>query len=231
MGGGAAFFDLDRTLIRKSSALALAGAFQRRGVIRRRHLAKAAAWQIVFAARGLSAEATGRAVEGGTKLLRGFPVVEMRALLAEAMEPSLKPLVYPAALELVERHRARAEPSYVVSAALQEIVETIADELGLDGAIGSVGEIADGRYTGRCLRACHGDGKAEAVREFAQQAGLDLAASTAYSDGISDLPLLEAVGRPVAVNPDRELRKLALARGWDVVDFRRRRTPVAAGAA
>jgi HAD superfamily hydrolase (TIGR01490 family) len=231
MTRGAAFFDLDRTLIRKSSALALAGAFRRRGLIDRRAVAKAAAWQAVFALRGLSAEGTSRAVEGGVALLRDFGVTEMRELVAESMDRSLKPLVYPTALELVAAHRRRGERSYVVSAALQEIVEAIAQELGLDGAIGSIGEVIDGRYTGRCLRACHGPGKAAAVVDFAAANGIDLGASAAYSDGYSDLPLLEAVGRPVAVNPDRDLRKLALVRGWEILDFRRRRLPVAVGAA
>jgi HAD superfamily hydrolase (TIGR01490 family) len=215
----AAFFDLDRTLIRRSSALALAGSFRAHGVIGRGQLAKAAAWQLLFAARGAGAETVRRAAEDGLMILRGFAVEDLRTLVAGAMEPVLKPLVYREPLDLVAHHRARGEPVYIVSATLQEIVEELARELEFDGAIGSVCEVEDGVYTGRALRPAHGEGKAAAVRELAAREGLDLAASTAYSDSHTDLPFLEAVGKPVAVNPDRELRRLATERGWPVLDF------------
>jgi HAD superfamily hydrolase (TIGR01490 family) len=211
----AAFFDLDRTLLRRSSALALAGSFRERGLISRRQLAKAAAWQLLFVLRGASHEAVRRAAEDGLVLLRGFTPAEMRDLVAEAMEPVLQPLVYAEPLHLVEQHRERGEPVYIVSATLQEIVEGIAEELGFDGALGTVCEVRDGVYTGRALRALHAENKAECVREL----GYDLAASTAYSDSHTDLPLLEAVGNPVAVNPDRALRRVAAERGWPVLEF------------
>jgi HAD superfamily hydrolase (TIGR01490 family) len=215
----AAFFDLDRTLLRRSSALALAGSFRERGVIGRGQLAKAAAWQLLFAARGAGAEAVRKASEDGMMILKGFRVDELRDLVAGAMEPVLKPLVYLDPLELVERHRERNEPVYIVSATLQEIVEELARELGFDGAVGSTCEIVDGVYTGRSLRACHAEGKAAAVRELAEREGLDLSASAAYSDSHTDLPFLEAVGNPVAVNPDRELQRIADERGWPVLQF------------
>jgi HAD superfamily hydrolase (TIGR01490 family) len=135
------------------------------------------------------------------------------------METVLRPLVYDEPLELVESHRARGERVYIVSATLQEIVQHIADDLGFDGAIGSTCEIVDGAYTGRTLRAAHGEGKATALRELAAAEGFDLAASTAYSDSYSDVPFLEAVGHPVAANPDGKLRRIAAERGWPVVDF------------
>jgi HAD superfamily hydrolase (TIGR01490 family) len=216
---GAAFFDLDRTLIRRSSALALAGSFRDRGVISRGQLARAALWQILFVARGANTEAVRRVAEDGMAVLKGFPVREMQELVAEAMEPVLKPLVYAEPLALVRRHRERGEPVFIVSAALQEIVDALAEELDFDGAIGSSGEVEDGVFTGRVLRACHHEGKAEALDELAARDGIDLAASTAYSDSHSDLPFLEAVGNPVAVNPDRELRRIAIARGWPVLEF------------
>lgn len=215
----AAFFDLDRTLLRRSSALALAGSFRERGVIGRGQLAKAAAWQLLFVARGASAETVRRASEDGLMILKGFAVDDLRSLVAEAMEPVLKPLVYRDPLQLVDRHRARGEPVYIVSATLQEIVEELARELGFDGALGSVCEIVDGVYTGRALRPCHGEAKAAAVRELAAREGLDLAGSTAYSDSHGDRAFLEAVGHPVAVNPDRDLRRLAEERGWPVLAF------------
>jgi HAD superfamily hydrolase (TIGR01490 family) len=218
----AAFFDLDRTLIRRSSALALAGPLRRRGVITRRRLLASAFWQLVFTARGVGPERVRAAAEDGMKLLAGFPVEEMRRVVGDAMEPVLRPLVYAEPLRLLERHRERGERTYVVSATLQEIVEHIAEDLGFDGAIGSTCEIAGGVYTGRSLRAVHGEEKAAAVRELAAADGLDLAASTAYSDSASDLPFLEAVGHPVAVNPDAALRRIAVARDWPVLRFAER---------
>ncbi|HSO02688.1 MAG TPA: HAD-IB family hydrolase [Gaiellaceae bacterium] len=219
MSAAAAFFDLDRTLLRRSSALALAGSFRDHGVIGRGQLAKAAAWQLLFAARGAGAETVRKAAEEGLMVLKGFAVDDLRRLVATAMEPVLKPLVYQEPLHLLARHRERGEPVYIVSATLQEIVEEVAAELGFDGAIGSTCEIVDGVYTGHSLRACHGAGKAAAIRELAAREGFDLAASTAYSDSHTDLPFLEAVGNPVVVNPDRELRRIAAERGWPVLAF------------
>ncbi|MDQ3161221.1 MAG: haloacid dehalogenase-like hydrolase, partial [Actinomycetota bacterium] len=137
----AAFFDLDRTLLRRSSALALAGSFRERGLIGRGQLAKAAAWQLLFAARGASAETVRKASEDGMMILNGFRVSELQELVADAMEPVLKPLVYRDPLQLVQHHRDRDEPVYIVSATLQEIVDELARELGFDGALGTTCEI------------------------------------------------------------------------------------------
>jgi HAD superfamily hydrolase (TIGR01490 family) len=215
----AAFFDLDRTLIKRSSVLALAGSFRKRGLISRLDLAKSAFWQLLFVLRGASAERVRRAAEDGMKMLDGFSVADMESLVGDAMETVLRPLVYAEPLNLVERHRARGEKVYIVSATLQEIVQHIADDLGFDGAVGSTCEIVDGVYTGRTLRAAHGEGKRTAVRELAVAEGLDLGTSTAYSDSYSDVPFLETVGHPFAANPDRKLRRIAQERGWPVVQF------------
>jgi HAD superfamily hydrolase (TIGR01490 family) len=217
----AAFFDLDRTLLRRSSALALAPAFRRRGIISRRQMIKAAAWQVLFVMRGASHEAVRAAAEDGLLLLEGRTPQEMRELVAESLETVLRPLVYAESLQLVERHRRRCEPVYIVSATLQEIVEGIADDLGFDGALGTVCEVVDGRYTGKAIRALHAQAKASCVRSLAADMGWDLAVSTAYSDSHTDLPFLEAVGRPVAVNPDRALRRIATERGWPIMEFGR----------
>jgi HAD superfamily hydrolase (TIGR01490 family) len=214
----AAFFDLDRTLLRRSSALALAPAFRTRGIISRRQLVEAAAWQLLFVLRGASHEAVRRAAEDGLLILRGHTPEEMRTLVADSMETVLRPLVYAESLDLVERHRRRGEPVYIVSATLQEIVQAIADDLGFDGALGTVCEVVDGTYTGKAIRALHAENKARCIREL----DYDLAASTAYSDSHTDLPFLEAVGNPVAVNPDRALRRIAAERGWPMLEFRRR---------
>jgi HAD superfamily hydrolase (TIGR01490 family) len=219
MAEGAAFFDLDRTLLRRSSALALAGPFRRHGLISRRQLAKAAAWQLLFVLRGASHEAVRRGAEDALIVLRGFTPAELRALVADAMEPILRPLVYAEPLQLVEEHRTRGERVYIVSATLQEIVDAIARDLGFDGALGTQCEIVDGAYTGRAVRALHAENKAACVRDLAAAQDFDLSRCTAYSDSHTDLPFLETVGHPVAVNPDRALRRIAAARGWPVLEF------------
>jgi HAD superfamily hydrolase (TIGR01490 family) len=212
----AAFFDLDRTLLRRSSALALAPAFRRRGIISRRMMVEAAAWQVLFMLRGASHEAVRRAAEDGLLLLRGHTPEEMRELVGESLETVLRPLVYAESLDLVDRHRRRGEPVYIVSATLQEIVQAIADDLGFDGALGTICEVVDGTYTGKAIRALHAQAKADCIRSL----DFDLDASTAYSDSHTDLPFLEAVGNPVAVNPDRKLRRIATKRGWPIQEFR-----------
>ena len=218
----AAFFDLDRTLLRRSSALALAGSFRERGLISRWQMLRAAGWQLLFVARGASHEAVRRGAEDGLRVLAGYTPDELRELVAEAMEPVLRPLVYAEPLRLVEEHHERGERVFIVSATLQEIVDAIAEDLGFDGALGTICEVRDGRYTGRALRALHAEAKAEVLREVAQDEGFDLAECTAYSDSHTDLPFLEAVGHPVAVNPDRALRKIADERSWPLLEFKMR---------
>ncbi len=218
----AAFFDLDRTLLRRSSALALAGSFRRRGLISRTQMLKAAGWQLLFVARGASHEAVRAAAEDGLRILDGYPVADMQELVSQALEPVLRPLVYAEPLHLVEQHRERGEEVWIVSATLQEIVDVIAGDLGFDGALGTVCEVVDGRYTGKAVRSLHAENKAACVRELAEARGFSLPDSTAYSDSHTDVPFLETVGHPVAVNPDRGLRRIAEARGWPVLEFRER---------
>lgn len=216
---GAAFFDLDRTLISRATPLALADSFRRRRLVRRRDLVRAALWQLIFLVRGVGEREMRRAAQDGMLLLRGVPVAAVDDLLAEAMGRVLRPLVYRESLELARTHHGRDEPVYVISASLQQIVERVADDLGLDGAVGSTCEIESGVYTGRSLRPCYGSLKVDAVREIASRDGIDLTRSTAYSDSHTDLAFLEAVGHPTAVNPDKKLRAIALERGWPILTF------------
>jgi HAD superfamily hydrolase (TIGR01490 family) len=216
---GAAFFDLDRTLVSKSSSLALAPEFRRRGLIRRRDLAKATAAQLVFVRFGAGTSRVGQTAESAMAILRGLPVGVMQEIVDASLQTALKQHVYRDALEAVEEHQSRGEPSFIVSAALQEIVNALARELGFAGGVGSTAEVEDGVYTGRLVRRLYGQEKADALGELADREGIDLDASTAYSDSASDLPFLEAVGTPVVVNPDRALRKIAAGRGWQVRRF------------
>ncbi|MCS7006138.1 MAG: HAD-IB family hydrolase, partial [Thermoleophilia bacterium] len=145
----------------------------------------------------------------------------LREIVHEAWEPVLRPFVYEEALEEVAAHMARGEPVFVVSGALQDVVDVIAKELRLAGALGSRAAVREGVFTGALERQLLGGEKVAALAELAAERRIDLAASTAYSDSHSDLPLLEAVGTPVVVNPDRGLRRVASARGWPVRTFRR----------
>jgi HAD superfamily hydrolase (TIGR01490 family) len=217
---GAAFFDVDRTLLSHSSSLALAPAFRERGLISRLDVAKAAVAQLVFVRFGAGHSRTGRTAERGVAVLEGVRVDTVRELVAEAVESLLKPYVYREALDLVAEHAARGERAFLVSAGLQEVVEALAEELGVDGGIGSRAEVVDGVYSGRLARRLYGPEKAAALRELASARGIELAASAAYSDSVTDLPFLEAVGHPVAVNPDRRLARVAEERGWTMRRFR-----------
>ena len=213
---GAAFFDLDRTLISRSSSLALAGMFRERGLIGRRQVAKAALAQLLFARFGAGQARVGQTADSAMSILRGLPVQLMREIAAEAWEPVLRPLVYRDALDFAARHADRGEPVFVASAALQEVVEEVSDQLGFDGAIASRAEVSDGVFTGKLERRLYGQAKADALVELARERGIDLDISTAYSDSYSDTPFLEAVGHPFAVNPDRALLRVAGERGWPV---------------
>jgi HAD superfamily hydrolase (TIGR01490 family) len=222
----AAFFDLDRTLLRRSSALALAKPFRARGLISRGDLARAAFWQLLFVARGATHAEVRKVADRGLTILEGMEPGELARLVEGALEPVLRPLLVPEVVAAAEELRAGGHRLYIVSTALQEIVDALAADLRFDGGLGTIAEIGpDGRYTGRALRALHGAAKVDAVRQLAAAEGIDLAASVAYSDGYSDLPLLKAVGRAVAVNPDRKLRRVASERGYPILEGRRSAGP------
>jgi len=194
-------------------------------MIGRRQVLQAAFAQFVFTRFGAGQGRVGRTADSAMSVLRGVPVSTVHEIAAEAWEPVLRPLVYRGALERAEGHAARGEDVYIASAALQEVVEEVARRLGFAGAIASRAEIRDGVYTGRLERRLYGPAKAEALRQTARDSGIDLGSSTAYSDSHSDVPFLETVGTAVAVNPDRELRRIAAERGWAVERFRAKAFP------
>jgi HAD superfamily hydrolase (TIGR01490 family) len=215
---GAAFFDLDRTLIRRSSMLALAPTLRRHGLIGWGSLARATLWHAVYLVRGVSSRELSQVADQTFRLMRGWPVEEFRGLITEQIEP-LAALAFPDAITRMRAHQSRGERTVVVSSSLIDLVGPLAERLGLDGAIASQAGIEAGRYTGRAETFLHGAAKAEAVHAYCAERGLDLAASSAYTDSRSDIELLQAVGHPFAVNPDRALRQAADAHGWPVLHF------------
>ena len=220
-GGGhaAAFFDLDRTLMAGSSAYHFGRASYRLGHLRRRQLARDAVDQIRVRLRGATDAAVNALLDRVLAGIKDRRVVDLARMQPDILAGIL-PRVYPQMLAVVREHQDAGRPSYIVSAASQEMVETLAFVLAMDGAIGTRSEIRDGVYTGRLAGPfVYGEGKASALREFAQREGIDLSASWAYSDSASDLPMLEAVGNPVAVNPDAELAATARREGWQVLRF------------
>lgn len=218
VGKASAFFDLDRTLIRRSSMLALAPALRRRGLIGWRALMRASAWHAVYLIRGVSSRELDQVAQQTFRLMRGWPVEQFRAVVAAEIEP-LAALAFPEALERMREHQARGERAIVVSASLVDLVEPLAERLGLDGAIASHAEVRDGRFSGGIETFLHGAVKAEAVRRYAAENGIDLTASSAYTDSRSDIELLRIVGHPYAVNPDRALTAAAESHGWPILHF------------
>jgi HAD superfamily hydrolase (TIGR01490 family) len=240
----AAFFDLDKTIIAKSSTLAFSGQLYRAGLLNRRALLKAGIAQAYYQMFGADHDQLDRVREELSELTRGWDRAEIETLVAETVEEVVTPLVYEEALVIIDDHLRAGRRVVVVSSSPVEIVKPLCDFLGLDDVIGTRPRIDDdGRYTGEIEFYAYGPGKAEAIRALAEEDGLDLAASFAYSDSHTDLPMLEAVGHPVAVNPDKELREIALERDWQILAFRRpvnvrqrfpnmpRQVPVISGAA
>ncbi|HBV95029.1 MAG TPA: HAD-IB family hydrolase [Chloroflexi bacterium] len=218
----AAFFDVDRTLVRGSSILALAGPLCRAGLLPRRALVTAALRGLQFSARGFSEEEVQRAVRGIGTAVRGLDAVALRRVADRAIPLVLAPRVYGEAVELIAWHRSRGHLVFLVSASTHELIDRLGGIVGADGVVASEAEIVDGRYTGT-VALCHGyrEGKVLSMREVAERDAIDLAASYAYSDSESGLPMLRAVRYAVVVNPDAVLRRIALDEGWEVIELDR----------
>jgi HAD superfamily hydrolase (TIGR01490 family) len=217
----AAFFDLDKTIISRSSSLALTRPMYRAGLMSRSALLKGAYAQLVYLLLGADEKKMDRVKEGMLALTRGWERDQVEQVIREAMA-DLDPYIYLEALDLMELHRALGRKVFIVSSSVEEVVRPMAERLGDVAVIATRARVDDhGCYTGELEFYCYGGSKAEAIKEVAERDGIDLAGSYAYSDSATDLPMLESVGHPVAVNPDRELRREAERRGWQVRDFRR----------
>ena len=217
----AAFFDLDKTIIAKSSTLAFGKPFYQGGLISRRAVLKSTYAQFVYLVGGADAEQMDRMRDYLKELCTGWDAEQVRSIVRETLHDLIDPLVYDEAVSLIEEHRAAGRSVVIVSSSGEEIVGPIGEMLGADRVIATRVEIVDGVYTGEIDFYAYGPHKATAMRTIAAEEGWDLGDCYAYSDSATDLPMLEAVGHPVAVNPDKALRRTATERGWLVVDFQR----------
>ena len=220
----AAFFDLDKTIIAKSSMLAMGRPLYREGLLSRGMILKSIYAQIVYLFVGADEAKMDKLRETMLSLTKGWDQNRIREIVLDALDDVVVPIIYAEARELIAEHRAAGRTVVIISSSPVEVVEPMARYLGADEAIGTRARLDDdGRYSGELEFYAYGEHKAEAIRDFAVRRDIDLDASYAYSDSITDVPMLASVGHPVAVNPDRELARVAKERDWPVRSFR---TPV-----
>ena len=215
----AAFFDLDKTVIAKASMVAFGRPLYRQGLISRRLLVRALYGQLVYMHLGANEAKLDRMRESVLALTKGWDQARVSSIVREALTDVVEPIIYDEALELIEEHKAAGRKVYIVSASPEEIVAPLGEFLGVDAAIASRARVQDGRYTGEMELYAYGPNKAVAMRRVAAEENIDLLRSWAYSDSATDIPMLETVGNPVAVNPDRELLKIARERSWEIRRF------------
>jgi len=226
MGQRAAFFDLDKTLIPGSSLFLLARGLYDRDYYRVRDILRMGLHQAKYRLQGESERGVHETREAALEFVAGRTQDELRQMGREIAEERILPRVYEGITKVIDHHRQAGDLTFLTTASPQELAEIVSDSLEMTGALGTRSEVTpDGRYTGRLegVGIVHGQAKADAVRELASSAGVDLAESYAYSDSINDLPLLELVGHPHAVNPDADLKAEARRRGWPVYELRSRR--------
>jgi len=218
----AAFFDLDKTVIASASMVAFGRRFYDAGMISRRTVLRGLWGQVVYLHLGASEEKLTRMRETVLALTRGWDQAKVSAIVEDALTSVVEPIIYAEALELMAEHRRAGRRIVIVSASPEEIVNPIGRLLDVDDVLASRSQLDhEGRYTGEMAFYAYGPFKVDAMRDLAGRRGIDLAASFAYSDSYTDLPMLEAVGHPVAVNPDRPLAKAARDRGYEVRSFAR----------
>jgi HAD superfamily hydrolase (TIGR01490 family) len=217
--GPAAFFDLDKTLMEGSSAFQFGRVAYRRGMMSRRQLARDVWANIKFRLEGSTDAGIDELRERISESISGQRVVDLARLTPDVLARVL-PRLYPQMLHVAWEHQDAGRPVFIVTAASQEKAGMLAHVLNFEGGIGTRSEVRDGIYTGKPAGPfTYREGKAEAIREVAAERGIDLAESYAYSDSESDLPMMRAVGHPVAVNPDAALERVAREEGWQIMRF------------
>ncbi len=217
----AAYMDLDKTVLATSTTMAMGGPLRRGGLISTSTLARGIVTQLPYLLMGADEDQTARLMEQLAAMTTGVRRSRVEEVVAEALHTAIEPAVYAEALDLVAAHHRAGQDVVIVSASMREMVEPIARLVGADRCVGTEMETRDGVYTGRVARSLLQGAKVTAIEADAAAHGIDLPRSWAYSDSVTDLPMLELVGHPVAVNPDRDLRRAATERGWPVRDFAR----------
>ncbi|MDQ6649256.1 MAG: HAD-IB family hydrolase [Actinomycetota bacterium] len=217
----AAFFDLDKTVIAKSSTLAFGRPFYQGGLINRRAVLKSTFAQFVYLVGGADADQMDRMRDYIKGLVTGWDVQQVTDIVAETLHTLIDPLIYDEAASLIEEHHAAGRDVIIVSSSGEEVVRPIGAMLGADHVVATRMVVEEGRYTGDIAFYAYAENKAVAIRELAADRGYHLPDCYAYSDSATDLPMLEAVGHPCAVNPDKALRRTAGERGWPVLEFAR----------
>lgn len=215
----AAFFDLDKTIIAKSSVLAFGRPFYQGGLINRRAVLRSAYAQFMFALAGADSDQIERMRAYLTSMCTGWDVAQVREIVSETLHDIIDPIVYDEAVDLIAMHKAAGRDVVIVSTSGEEVVAPIGAMLGADHVVGTQMVVADGKYTGEISRYAYGPEKAIAVRDLAAERGYELDRCYAYSDSATDIPMLESVGHPYAVNADRALRKIAAEREWPLLTF------------
>ncbi|MDO5031865.1 HAD family phosphatase [Corynebacterium sp.] len=219
-GRVAAFFDLDKTIIATSSAFAFGKEFLNNGLITPSEALQLSLAKAGYMLAGQSSEQMDSTRDQLAAMIQGWSVREVHDIAVETMHSVVTPAIYAEARELIEAHRAQGHEVVIISASASVLVRPIAQELGIEHVAATELAEEDGRFTGEITFYCKGPAKADALTSMADKLGVDLAASYAYSDSTTDIPMLELVGNPVAVNPERGLKKHALERGWQVRTFK-----------
>ncbi len=215
----AAFFDLDKTIIAKSSTLAFSREFQAGGLISRGAVLRSAYAQFVYLVGGADHDQMEKMRQFMSQLCLGWDVETVKEIVADTLHNIVEPLVYDEAVKLIEDHHLAGRDVIIVSTSGSEVVEPIGAMLGVDDVVATRMEVADGKYTGGISFYAYAENKAAAIRALADERGYDLEHSWAYSDSVTDVFMLEAVGHPCAVNPDKDLRRIARDRGWPILVF------------
>jgi HAD superfamily hydrolase (TIGR01490 family) len=218
----AAFFDLDRTVIAKDAMAAFGGPMRRGGLIGRRSLIELGFAQVIYLILGSTEQRLERIRHVALRVTRGWSRADVDAIVSDALESVVEPIIYDEAMDLIDEHRQAGRRVVIVSASPSELVRPLGLHLGVEDVIASEAAVdAEGCYTGELAFFCTGRAKADAVRRFAEREEIDLGGSWAYSDAFTDVPLLELVGHPVVVNADRALGRVAAERGWETLSFTR----------
>lgn len=219
----AAFFDVDNTLVRGSTSILFGKVAFRGGTIKRRDIWRFAFEQMMFIRRGEKNNKLADIKDRALSITKGYPLAALEPLLEKVYESEIKPRLWPQSVAALKEHLAQGHEVWLITAAPVELAELIAKDLGATGALGTIVGRKDGVLTGELVGdPLHGKAKRKAAKMLAQERGISLGKSWAYSDSVNDLPLLTLVKHAVAVNPDKALAKYAEAANWQTAKFKKR---------